>query len=81
MYPRRRSRIKYPPNILLASQWQRISKVFLVVAVSKLATEERLSFGPERARFRAKRLRAVLIFENRFGKSQAILDHSARRLP
>jgi hypothetical protein len=58
-----------------------MAKPFLAVAVSKLATEERLAYGPARARFRAMRLRAVEVFRSRFGRVPISDDYAARRLP
>jgi hypothetical protein len=54
-------------------------KVFLAVAISKLAQEERLASGPARARYRSKRLRAVEIFQRKFGKPP-IADYALPRL-
>jgi hypothetical protein len=73
--------VKQPRRYFQVSQWAQMPKVFLVVAISKLATEERLSLGPARARFRAKRLRAVEVFQRRFGESPAVKDYAVRQLP
>ena len=80
-HPKPRARLKQPRRYFHASQWAEMPKVYLVVAISKLATEERLSVGPARARFRAKRLRAVELFRKRFGESPAVTDNAVRQLP
>ena len=80
-HSKRRARIKEPRDYFKASQWPTMPKVFLAVAVSKLATEERLASGPSRARYRAKRLRAVEVFRNRFGRAPLSEDYAASRLP
>jgi len=80
-HPRPRPHLKEPRRYFQVSQWAQMPKVFLVIAISKLATEERLSVGPARARFRAKRLRAVEVFRGRFGESPAVKDYAARQLP
>lgn len=80
-HPKRRARIKEPRDYFKASAWLTMPKVFLAVAVSKLATEEKLASGPARARYRAKRLRAVEIFRSRFGRVPISDDYAAPRLP
>jgi len=76
-----RPRLKQLRHYFLVSQWAQMPKVYLIVAISKLATEERLSVGPARARFRAKRLRAIELFRRRFGESTAVEGNAARQLP
>jgi hypothetical protein len=80
-HPKRRPRIKEPREYFKPSQWPKMPKAFLAVAVSKLATEEQLASGPVRARYRAMRLRAVEVFRNRFGRIPISEDYAARRLP
>lgn len=80
-YPRRKPRVKEPPNYFLSSQWHKFPKHLLVVAISKLGTEEHLSKGPSRVRFRKKRLRAVAAFRERFGDNPMVRDYSQRLLP
>ena len=80
-HPKRRAPIKEPRDYFKASQWPTMPEVFLAVAVSKLATEERLASGPARARFRTMRLRAVAIFRRRFGRTPISEDYAAQQLP
>jgi hypothetical protein len=80
-HPKRRPRINQPPDYFKASQWPTMPKAFLAVAVSKLATEEKLASGPARVRYRAMRLRAVEIFRSRFGRVPISEEYAARRLP
>jgi hypothetical protein len=80
-HPRRRQRVKEPRDYFRASRWPTMPKVFLAVAVSKLATEERLASGPARTRYRAKRLRAVEVFRSRFGRIPISDDYAAQQLP
>jgi len=58
-----------------------MSKVFLGIVIRRLATDEQLAFGPARARFRAKRLRAVEIFRRRFGEVPALKTYGVRQFP
>jgi hypothetical protein len=58
-----------------------MTQLFLALAIRKLAREERFSIGPARARFRAKRLRAVEVFRRRFGEVPALKDYSKHHLP
>ena len=51
------------------------------MAISKLATEERLGVGPVRTMFRRKRVRAVEIYRGRFGKRKIVEGYAAPRLP
>jgi hypothetical protein len=80
-HPKRRPRLKQPRQYFLASQWPSMPRVFLGIAISKLATEEHLAQGPARTRFRAKRLRAVDVFRQRFGDGPVVQTYAARRLP
>jgi len=80
-YPRRRARVRQPRQYFHVSQWSSMSKLFLGVAIRKLATEEQLALGPARARFRSKRLRAVEIFRQRFGDAPLLKTYSMPRLP
>ena len=80
-HPKRGPGIKEPRDYFNATRWPTMPKVFLAVAVSKLATEERLASGPARARYRAKRLRAVEVFRSRFGRVPISDDYAARQLP
>jgi len=80
-HPKPRPRIKEPRDYFKASHWPTMPKAFLAVAVSRLATEEQLASGPVRARYRAKRLRAVEIFRSRFGRAPISDDYASRRLP
>jgi hypothetical protein len=52
-----------------------------VLAISKLAAEERLAVGPARTMFRRKRRRAIEIFQARFGKRKLVEAYGAPRLP
>ena len=79
-HPSRRPPPKEPRSYFLASQWPKFPKVFLAVAIRKLGTEEHLAVGPARARYRAKRLRAVEHFRRRFGGGPAIEAYTSRRL-
>jgi hypothetical protein len=63
------------------TEWKRMPYPHLAVAIRKIATEEYLATGPTRARYRAKRLRAVEVFRSRFGEKSAIEGYSERRLP
>jgi hypothetical protein len=58
-----------------------MSEISLTLAILKLATEERLAVGPARARFRAKRLRAVQLFSRRFTRVPTLGEFSMRQLP
>jgi hypothetical protein len=80
-HPRRRLRVKEARDYFKASHWPTMPKVFLAIAVSKLATEEKLASGPARTRYRAKRLRAVEVFRSRFGRVPLAADYAERRLP
>ena len=80
-HPRRRPRVKQPRDYFRSANWPKFGKVHLVIVISKLATEERLGAGPERSRFRRKRLRAVEIFRKRFGTHTLVERDSAPRLP
>jgi hypothetical protein len=61
--------------------WKKFEKTFLLLAISKLATEERLTSGPARTMFRRKRMRAVEIFRSRFGKNMLVERDAPSRLP
>ena len=80
-HPRPRPPVKQPRGYFHASQWPTMSQLFLALAIRKLATEERLAVGPARARFRAKRLRAVEVFRRRFGEAPALKGYAMRQLP
>lgn len=62
------------------SLWPTVSQGFLIVTILKLATEERMAFGPARARFRSKRLRAVELYRSRFGEVPALKTYGKRQL-
>jgi hypothetical protein len=80
-HPKPGPRVKQPRQYFRESQWSDMPKVFLALAIRKLATEEQLALGPARARFRAKRLRAVELFRRRFGETPSLNDYSVRQLP
>jgi|SRR4051812_27310920 hypothetical protein len=81
-HPKRlRRRIREPRDYFRASQWGSMSKVFLGLAIRKLATEEELAIGPSRARYRDKRLRAVEVFRRRFGEVPALKRLGIRSIP
>jgi len=80
-HPRRGPRVKQPRYLFHASHWSSMSEISLILAIVKLATEERLAVGPARARFRAKRLRAVQLFRGRFARVPALKEFSMRQLP
>jgi hypothetical protein len=73
--------VKQPRNYFQSSQWSIMSQLYLALAIRKLAIEEQLALGPARARFRAKRLRAVELFRRRFGEVPALKTYSMRQLP
>jgi hypothetical protein len=73
--------MKEPRNLFQASQWHRLSDIFLSLAIRNLGIEERLSVGPTRTRFRAKRLRAVEVYRRRFTRIPKLDEFSARQLP
>jgi hypothetical protein len=79
--PRLRRRLKEPRNYFQSSRWHSMPEVYLTIAVSKLAIEERLAFGPARVRYRAKRLRAIEVFRSRFKRIPKIRDFTELRLP
>jgi hypothetical protein len=80
-HPKRRRRVNQPRDYFKASHWPTMPKVFLAIAVSKLATEERLASGPARARYRAMRLRAVAVFRSRFGRVPISDEYAEQQLP
>jgi hypothetical protein len=80
-HPKRRPGIKQPREYFHASHWPKFAKLFLNLAIRKLSTEEYLATGPKRARFRAKRLRAVALFRQRFGEPPWLKDYAERRPP
>jgi hypothetical protein len=81
-HPRKlRPRRKEPRDYFKESQWPTMPEVFLIVAVTKLALEERLASGPARVRYRAKRLRAIEVFRGRFQRIPKIRDFAEQRLP
>ena len=80
-YPKRRPRPKQPRDYFRAGDWLKFEKMYLIIAISKLGTEERLTLGPVRTRYRRKRLRAIEIFRRRFGKHSLVERDSAPRLP
>jgi hypothetical protein len=80
-HPKRRRRIHEPRHYFKASHWPMMPKVFLAIAVSKLATEERLASGPARVRYRAMRLRAVEVFRSRFGRVPISDEYAKQQLP
>jgi hypothetical protein len=80
-HPRRRPSVNQPRHYFKASQWSSMSELFLGLAIRKLATEEQLAVGPARARYRAKRLRAVEVFRRRFGEAPALKTYAMRQLP
>jgi hypothetical protein len=81
-HPRRlRVRRKEPRDYFKASQWPTMPEIYLTIAVTKLALEERLASGPARARYRAKRLRAIEVFRGRFRRVPKIGDFAEQRLP
>ena len=80
-HPVTRPRIRQPREYFHASLWPQMPKVFLALAIRKLATEEQLAIGPARARFRSKRLRAVEVFRGRFGDAPWLSEYSLSQLP
>ena len=80
-HPKPRPRVKQPRQYFYASQWPRFPKLYLVLAIRKLAREERFANGPAKARFRAKRLRAVEVFRRRFGEVPALERYGRRQTP
>jgi hypothetical protein len=80
-HPRKRPRAKEPRLLFHASRWANLPDIFLGLAILKLGTEERLAVGPARARYRAKRLRAVELYRRRFSRVPKLVEYSMRQLP
>lgn len=70
-----------PFRYAMASGWPNMSQIMLGLAIRKLARDERKHIGPTRARFRAKRLRAVEVFRSRFGEVPALKRYGQRHAP
>src|SRR5258706_5393379 len=70
-----------PRDYFRTVDWPKFEKTFLILAISKLATEERLTSGPVRTMYRRKRVRAVAVFRSRFGTNTLVERDSAARLP
>jgi len=79
--PRLRRRPKERRDYFMASRWSTMPELALMLAVSKLALEERLASGPVRVRFRSKRLRAIAVFRGRFPRVPKIGDFAEQPLP
>ena len=77
----RRSRLKRPRQYFHASQWAKLPQAYLMVAISRLSTEEHLAVGPSRALLRSKRLRAVEVYKRRFGEVPRLRRYEAFRSP
>lgn len=80
-HPKKRPPVKQPRNYFKVSSWPSFSRVFLIIAIRKLSTEEFLAVGPARALYRRKRLRAVKLYQRRFGDAPAIKTYSAHHAP
>jgi hypothetical protein len=80
-HPRPAPRVKQSRHLFHASQWPIMSEISLVLAIVRLATEERLAVGPARVRFRRKRLRAVELFKTRFTTVPTLNEFSTHPLP
>jgi hypothetical protein len=79
--PRLRPRRKERRDYFKASRWPTMPEIPLIIAVTKLALEERLAVGPARVRYRAKRLRAIAVFRGRFTRVPKIDDFAEQPLP
>jgi hypothetical protein len=64
-----------------SSQWPRLSQIMLGLTITRLGRKEYFLSGPERARYRTKRLRAVSLFRTRFGEAPVLKDYSKRHPP
>ena len=80
-HPKRRPRMKQPRDYFRVSRWPTFSKIFLNLAIRKLSVEEYLAKGPSRTRYRAKRLRAVALYRDKFGEPGWLKDYSRRITP
>jgi hypothetical protein len=79
--PRLQPRHKERRDYFKASHWTTMPEIPLIIAVTKLALEERLAVGPARVRHRAKRLRAIAVFRSRFRRVPKIGDFAEHPLP
>ena len=70
-----------PFRYAVANEWTSMSQIMLALAIRRLAREELQHIGPARARFRAKRLRAVEVFRSRFGEVPALRRYAQRHAP
>ena len=80
-HPRRGPQRKEPPYLFQVSQWSRMPQSFLTLVILKLGAEERVTSGPTRTRFRAKRLRAVKLFRRRLARVPKLAEFSMSQLP
>jgi len=76
-HPPRMNELRY---LLKESRWPNMSEGALRFAIVKLATEERCTLGPARARWRRKRLAAVNLFKTRFMRVPTLTEFSMRPL-
>ena len=79
--PRLRQRTKERRDYFMASQWPTMPEMALMLAVCKLALEERLASGAARVRYRSKRLRAIGVFRARFVRVPKTGDFAEQPLP
>ena len=66
-YPYRPVRVK-PRKWFFVSEWMRLHRIMLGLAIKRIARAEAAAMGPSRALLRSKRLRAVRLFEQRYEK-------------
>ena len=80
-HPKRGPRVKEPVDYFCVSRWVKFSHLFLNLAIRNLSIEEYLAVGPARARYRAKRLRAVALYRQRFGEPSWLKQYGERASP
>ena len=80
-HPKRRPPVKEPIDYFRASHWPKFPSLYLNLAIRNLSIEEFLAIGPARARYRAKRLRAVALYRQRFGEPSWLKQYSERTCP
>jgi hypothetical protein len=80
-FPHKPFRRRLERRYFLVSQWPKLHPILLGLAIKKIARIENASSGPVRARFRAKRLRAVSLFKAKFGSPPIVEEYQKWHAP
>lgn len=65
----------------LVSQWPKLHPILLGLTIKRIARMEIDSVGPVKARLRGKRLRAVRLFETKFGPKPIVHEYRSWHAP